>query len=217
MGKKKKLTAPSIQIGRHTVSANTGSALTAYLAKKADKRDETLLNELIYSMALDNVPWPHIADRVGLPWQECKRIFDEMMAKWHDYTPIQMRQMLTAQVQRIINYMQEGASQGSDKHAQVMLQGIERLAKMHELEISKTKIEVELITNHQSELLIRIVGMMLEHLMERSEIRNALQPQVIDVVVAEVLELAGSEIRKAEATMIAPDTKIEGGVLSATS
>lgn len=214
MGKKKNK-APMVKIGGRNVSSGTLSALQTYLAEKPSKRDENLLHKIIYEMALDNEPWFYISERVGLPWQECQRIFNEMMDRWHNYTPIQMRQMLTAQVQRIINYMQEGASQGSDKHAQVMLQGIERLAKMHELEIAKTKIEVELITNHQSELLIRLVSMLLENIMERPEIRDVVQPQVIDVVVADVLELAGAEIRKAEAVMIDDKTPLEGGVLTA--
>jgi len=186
------------QMGANSFAPGTLQSLTRFLAKPKKDRDGNMLDNIIYKQANAQVSFRVIAEMVGLSPAEVKAIYFRMLEAENSFSPVQMRMMLTAQMQNIINMMQEAAAAGSVEHAKIIVSAVERLAKMHELESQKSTIEIKLITDEQSLLFIAVVQQVVQAILSRPEIAQILPADVIDEVTADTLHQAGVLITNAQ-------------------
>lgn len=197
-------------VGPNQVSQNTVAALIDYLRTPKRKRDLDMLDNIILNNVLDDVPIRDISNMVGLPVSEVQTRSKKLLQENYTFSQEEMKLLMTAKLQRISNMMMAMASQGSDKHASVMLETIKQLREMYDLMSSKSNITVEIVTVEQTNIIVTAMGLFVERLMEHPALAKV-DRNVIDSVAADALGEAAEyvfEARDKEVTIDAKGNKV---------
>lgn len=164
------------------------------------------LDEMVYQYRISGLRSSDIAARIGPPHTEdsVNAIIMKMVKRMETQTPSEIRMLQTGRLEAIINMLWNMSTQGSVPHVEVLLKAIERLNKIYELESDKTRIEIDYITDAQTETMFRTVQMAVEavvsvysKLLDRAGVRQP-DPEIIDGTVADALDSAATTILLAQ-------------------
>jgi hypothetical protein len=98
------------------------------------------------------------------------------------------------------------ASQGSDKHAGVMLECIKQMREMYDLMSSKSNITIEIVTVEQTNIIVTAMGLFAERLMAHPALAK-IDRNVIDTVAADALGEAAEYVFEARDREVTIDAK----------
>lgn len=187
------------------LSAGTLPAMAAELRKPLEKRSPSMLNQIVFKNASDEVPYNEIAKMVNLSVAEVRKIYFEELKANSTFTQAEMRLVLTSKMQRIINLMMDSAANGSVEHAKIIVNATERLAKIYELESQRSKVEFEFVTGHQTTLIIQLLAHAVARILDHPAIQAAVGPEVIDAIASDSMQEIEMKMLAVQGTMISPD------------
>lgn len=199
-----------VAVGPNQVTPGSVESMVEYLRTPKRKRDLDMLDNIILNNVLDDVPIRDISNMVGLPVSEVQVRSKKLLQENYTFSQEEMKLLMTAKLQRISNMMMAMASQGSDKHASVMLETIKQLREMYDLMSSKSNITVEIVTVEQTNIIVTAMGLFVERLMEHPALATV-DRNVIDSVAADALGEAAEyvfEARDKEVTIDAKGNKV---------
>jgi hypothetical protein len=193
-------------VGATQASFNTVEALVEYLRTPKKKRDLDMLDNIILNNVLDDVPIRDISNLVGLPVSEVQNRSKTLLKENYTFSQEEMKLLMTAKLQRISNMMMSMASQGSDKHAGVMLECIKQMREMYDLMSSKSNITIEIVTVEQTNIIVTAMGLFAERLMAHPAL-SKIDRNVIDSVAADALGEAAEYVFEARDREVTIDAK----------
>lgn len=173
-------------------------AMAQELSKPAKARTLNVIEQAIYTAGNAGVPWHVTARDWQMSVKDAREMYDRLIKEESHFEPAAMRIYLTHQIQSIINSLKAHVVGGSPEHTKLMLLGIERLSKMHDLESTKAAEEYELISARQARLVIQLAKAMAEEFiatMKTHEIEVA--PEIIDAAVFNALESSAVVMKSA--------------------
>lgn len=195
-----------VAVGPNQVTPGSVESMVEYLRTPKRKRDLDMLDNIILNNVLDDVPIRDISNMVGLPVSEVQVRSKKLLQENYTFSQEEMKLLMTAKLQRISNMMMAMASQGSDKHASVMLETIKQLREMYDLMSSKSNITVEIVTVEQTNIIVTAMGLFVERLMEHPALATV-DRNVIDSVAASSLSEAAEYVFEARDKEITIDSK----------
>jgi hypothetical protein len=177
---------------------------------KSLERNETVpssqLDEIIYQYRISGLRASDIAQRIGPPHTEdsVNEILMRMLKRMETQSPAEIRMLQVGRLEAIINMLWNMSTNGSVPHVEVLLKAIERLNKIFELESDKTRIEIDYITDAQSETMFRTVQVAVEavvgvytKILDRQGLAQP-DPEIIEGTVADALDDAAQTILLAQ-------------------
>lgn len=195
-----------VAVGPNQVTPGSVESMVEYLRTPKRKRDLDMLDNIILNNVLDDVPIRDISNMVGLPVSEVQVRSKKLLQENYTFSQEEMKLLMTAKLQRISNMMMTLASQGSDKHAQIMLNCIQQLREMHDLMSSKSNITVEIVTVEQTNIIVTAMGLFAERLREHPALASV-DPNIIDSVAADALGEAAEYVFEARDKEVVIDAK----------
>jgi hypothetical protein len=184
------------QIDGAIMPRGTVQTLADYVKK--GRATDNFLDDMILRMGNANVPSEEIAALTNLSVAEVDKRYKELVKQSNTFSTTDMRAMLTQQLRAVMNMMHNAAKAGSPEHAKILIQAADQLAKIHELQVQQTKVTVELVTSEQTILIMAMIQAIVDRIMGVPEIARAVDPEIIDAVVVEVLEEAAGVINVAQ-------------------
>lgn len=193
-------------VGPNQFSANSLEATIEFLRTPPKKRELDMLDNIILNNVLDDVPIRDISNLVGLPVSEVQVRSKKLLQENYTFSQEEMKLLMTAKLQRISNMMMGMATQGSDKHAGIMLECIKQMREMYDLMSSKSNLTIEIVTVEQTNIIVTAMGLFAQRLMQHPALAN-MDPNVIDSVAADALGEAAEYVFEARDKEVTIDAK----------
>ena len=207
------------RVGVSNVPRNARVALTKAL-DKGNATTTSMLDEYILQMRMAGLRHAEIAARIGAPMteREVVSILARLTRGMEKTTASEMRMLQVARLEAIINMCWNLAATGSEAHIELLIKTLERLGKVFDLESERSVIEVQYVTDQQTEVFGRAVEAAVEAVMRVYEAKLAaagIEPiphEVIEGTVGAALEDASAIIMDAHETPMVLE-KAKGGGL----
>lgn len=195
-----------VAVGPNQVTPGSVESMVEYLRTPKRKRDLDMLDNIILNNVLDDVPIRDISNMVGLPVSEVQVRSKKLLQENYTFSQEEMKLLMTAKLQRISNMMMTLASQGSEKHAAIMIETIKHLKELYGLVSAQSTLTIEIVTVEQTNIIVTAMGLFAQRLMEHPAM-SKVDPNVIDAVAADALEEAASYVFEARDKEVTVDSK----------
>ena len=167
-----------------------------------------MLDDLIYQWRLSGLGPFEIARKLGpsVTPEYVQGVIGRILSQRQQLTASEYRWLQLARLDTVINALWGGLQRGDIGHAQVILAAIERANKMMELEKETTRIEIELISDGQAELMKQTLRLVLEAVAGVPQIRDLIrsQPEVQEIIDGTV----SASLEEAAAVIDAPENRV---------
>ncbi len=166
----------------------TKEELAAYVA--TGRSNGRMLDDLIYQMRLSGMGPHEIARKLGpnVSVEFVQAKIAAVLQSRQQLTPSEYRWLQLARLDTIINALWNGMQAGIIENATVILSAIERANKMMELEKETTRVEIELISDGQADVLKRTLAIVLEAVLNVPAIRAVLDTPTGDADLRTIVD-----------------------------
>lgn len=168
-----------------------------------------LIDDTLLKMRSRGVSERAVAKRLGMTLEQVIERQSALLSRQASMmTSSEYRQLQIIRLEEIVNALWSHVEYGDSDQTKNILVAIERLNKMFELESEKSVIEVNIVTDAQSKLIIAATLRVLEKVLSLPQVAAlGIEQRVIDEVTFEALEEAGKAVQTAAENPLKIDKK----------